>query len=116
MNKLIVSSLILFYGYLSLDNSYEANVSAYCPCSKCCGKYADGVTASGHKIKKGDKFCAAPKNIPFGTILEIPGYGKVPVLDRGGVIKGNKIDVYFDTHKEALKWGRQYLTVKIYRR
>lgn len=90
------------------------NVSAYCPCELCCGVYADGITANGHVIEQGEKFVAAPSNIPFGTMIDIPGYGKVPVLDRGGAIKGNKLDVYFDTHQKALEWGRQYLKVKVY--
>lgn len=91
-----------------------ANISAYCPCQKCCGKWANVLprrTASGHVIRPGDKFVAAPKNVPFGTMIDIPGYGRVPVLDRGGAIKGNKLDVYFDTHEQALKWGRRYLKV-----
>ena len=88
-------------------------VTAYCPCSKCCGKWSDGITASGHIIKTGDKFVAAPPGYSFGTMVEIPGYGKVPVLDRGGAIKGNKLDVYFDTHQEALVWGIKNLKVKI---
>jgi 3D (Asp-Asp-Asp) domain-containing protein len=87
-------------------------VTAFCPCSRCCGKWADGVTASGHVIQPGDKFCAADPSIPFGTMLDIPGYGIVPVLDRGGAIKGNKLDVYFDTHARALRWGRSRLIVK----
>ena len=94
---------------------YTANVSAYCPCEKCCGKWAFILprrTASGHLIRPGDKFIAAPKNIPFGTMIDIPGYGCVPVLDRGGAIFGNKLDVYFDSHKAALNWGRQNLKVK----
>ena len=93
---------------------YEANVSAYCPCEKCCGQYADGITANGYKIKKGDKFVAAPKNIPFGTMIDVPGYGLVQVKDRGGAIKDNRLDLYFDTHQEALNWGRKHITVKVY--
>jgi len=86
-------------------------VSAYCPCEQCCGEFADGITASGYRLKKGDKLCASP--LPFGTILDIPGYGVVPVLDRGGAIKGSRIDIFFDTHEEALDWGIKYLPVKI---
>jgi len=96
--------------------SIEANVSAYCACDKCCGKWADGITASGHKIKPGDRFVAADKRYAFGTMVTIPGYGRVPILDRGGAIRGNKIDVYHDTHKQALRWGRQYLSVTIERK
>ena len=91
-------------------------VTAYCPGSCCCGRWADGYTASGYKIKPGDRFVAAPRQIPFGTKVIIPGYNNnkpVKVLDRGGAIKGNKLDVFFDTHKEALRWGRQSLKVRI---
>lgn len=91
----------------------EFRVTAYCPCEKCCGKWADGVTASGHVIQTGDKFVAAPPEIPFGTVLDIPGYGTVPVLDRGGVIKGKRLDVFFDTHQEALNWGVKHLIVQM---
>ena len=92
---------------------HEMIVTAYCPCELCCDNYADGVTASGHIIQPGDKFVAADPSIPFGTLLNIPGYGIVPVLDRGGAIKGNRLDVYFDTHAEALTWGRKRLQILI---
>ena len=64
-------------------------VTAYCPCSKCCGQYADGVTASGHKIEPGDTFVAADKRYSLGTEMVVPGYSNsqtVKVLDRGGAI------------------------------
>jgi len=57
-------------------------------------------------------FVAAPKGFEFGTMLDIPGYGTVPVLDRGGAIKGNRLDVFFATHQEALNWGVKILTVR----
>ncbi len=90
-------------------------VTAYCPCPKCCGCYSDGITASGHKIHQGDTFVAADKNYPFETEMIIPGYnsGKlVKVLDRGGVIRGNRLDVFFNSHQQALQWGVRYLDVK----
>ncbi|KKN73487.1 hypothetical protein LCGC14_0400620 [marine sediment metagenome] len=92
-------------------------VTAFCPCGKCCGKWSDGITASGHPAV--GEFVAAPPEIPFGTRLAIDGYAgglPVPVLDRGGAIKGKRLDVYFDTHQEALDWGVKYLSVKIFRR
>jgi 3D (Asp-Asp-Asp) domain-containing protein len=89
-------------------------ITAYCPCHICCGIYSDGATANGYIIQERDKFVAAPKRIPFGTIINIPGYGKVPVLDRGGTIKGNRLDVFFPTHQEALEWGIRELEVFIY--
>jgi len=98
------------------------NVSAYCVCEKCCGSWSDGVTASGHVIQPGDHFIAAPKRYPFGTKMIIPGYNNgrpVEVKDRGGAIKGNKIDLFFGDkdgvsgHQRALNWGRQHIYVEI---
>lgn len=91
-------------------------VTAYCPCNICCGNFADGFTANGHKIQPGDKFVAAPKEYPFGTKMSIPGYGvnTVMVQDRGGSIKGNRLDVFFPTHQQALEWGVRTVKVAIY--
>jgi 3D (Asp-Asp-Asp) domain-containing protein len=92
-------------------------VTAYCPCPICCGEYSDGITACGHKIQPGDTFVAADGRYPFGTEMLIPGYSNnqpVKVLDRGGAIKGNKLDVFFATHQEALEWGVKHLDVKVY--
>jgi len=91
-------------------------VTAYCPCSKCCGEYADGITACGHRIRPRDAFVAADEKFAFGSKLIVPGYNEgrlVKVLDRGGSIKGNRLDVFFHTHEEALQWGVKYLEVKI---
>ena len=92
-------------------------VTAYCPCPKCCGQYADGITACGHVIQPGDTFVAAYKRYTFGTEIIVPGYSHgqaVKVLDRGGAIQGNRIDVFFHSHQEALEWGVQYLDVKVH--
>ena len=88
-----------------------ANASAYCACVKCCGKI-NGITASGTKATAG-RTIAAPKNYPFGTKIEIAGMGTYVVEDRGGAITGNKIDIYFDSHAEALKFGRRNLQIKV---
>ena len=96
--------------------SIEMRVTAYCPCPKCCGEYSDGVTACGYKIRPGDTFVAADRRYPFGTEILIPGYSNsqpVQVLDRGGAIKGNRLDVFFATHQEALEWGVKYLEVSV---
>jgi len=91
-------------------------VTGYCPCAKCCGEYSDGITANGHKIQPGDTFVAADKRYSFGTEMVIEGYSNsktVKVLDRGGAIKGNKLDAFFHTHQEALEWGVRYIDVKV---
>jgi 3D (Asp-Asp-Asp) domain-containing protein len=94
-------------------------VTAYCPCRKCCGRHSDGRTACNYRIRQGDRFVAADKEYPFGTEMIIAGYNNekpVKVLDRGGVIRGNRLDAFFNSHKEALKWGVKYLDVKIRRK
>ncbi len=92
-------------------------VTAYCPCTKCCGPEAKGITASGMPVSYNDgKFVAADtKLLPFGTRLQVPGYHDVPVevMDRGGAIRGYKLDVYFASHEEALEWGRRWVQVKV---
>ncbi len=93
-------------------------VTAYCPCVKCCGPRAKGVTASGVPVSyNGGEFVAADtEHFPFGTRLVIPGYGDeevVEVVDRGGAIKGMKLDVYYPEHATAKRWGRQILPVRV---
>lgn len=83
-------------------------LTAYCACSKCCGK-ATGRTASGTYATAG-RTIAAPSNFAFGTKLEINGH-IYTVEDRGGAINGNKIDIYFDSHQAALNFGKQQATV-----
>lgn len=58
---------------------------------------------------------AADKSVPFGTLVIVPGYADgrpVKVLDRGGAIKGNRLDVFFTDHQEALNWGVQWRKVR----
>jgi len=96
----------------------QMRVTAYCPCPKCCGEYSDGVTACGHKIQPGDVFVAADRQYSFGTKMAIPHYNNgqpVEVLDRGGAIQGDRLDVFFNSHQEALEWGVRYLDVKVHR-
>ena len=77
-------------------------LTAYCSCAKCCGK-TDGITASGTHVTAG-RTIAAPRTFAFGTKIMINGH-VYTVEDRGGAIQGNRIDIYFDTHEEALKFG-----------
>lgn len=92
------------------EASRRMRVTAYCPCAKCCGQFADGVTASGAKAV-GQIVAADTRFFPFGTRMHIPGYGTATVEDRGGAIKGERLDVLFATHQEALEWGVKYLDV-----
>jgi 3D (Asp-Asp-Asp) domain-containing protein len=94
-------------------------VTAYSPDERSCGRSADGYTASGYSVwTNGMKLVAADTAIlPFGSLVAIPGYdggNVVPVLDRGGRIKGQRLDVLFPTHEEAMRWGVRDLDVTIW--
>jgi 3D (Asp-Asp-Asp) domain-containing protein len=94
----------------------EMRVTAYCWCKKCCGKHSDGITANGHRIRIKDRFVAADKKYSFGTEMIVPGYNDsqpVKVLDRGRVIRGNKLDIFFNSHHRTKVWGVRYLPVKV---
>ena len=91
-------------------NGETYKITAYCSCSKCCGK-ATGRTASGTQATAG-RTVAAPSRFAFGTKLNIGGQ-IYTVEDRGGAIKGNKIDIYVNSHSAALQWGVRYLPVSV---
>lgn len=96
-------------------NGYECLgtylTTGYCPCAACCGK-TNGVTASGVVARTNHTIAADTGILPFGTQVVING--KVyTVEDRGGAIRGNRIDIYFGSHQEALNYGKQY--VRVYR-
>lgn len=87
-------------------------LTAYCACSRCCGK-SDGITASGTKAKQGRTIAVDPKQIPYGTKVVINGYTYV-AEDCGGGIGKSCIDVFFNSHKDALNFGVQYAEVYVY--
>ena len=90
-----------------------ATLTAYCPCMKCCGK-SDGITASGTQATAGRTVAVDTRLIPYGTEISIDGKTYI-AEDCGGKVKGYTIDVFFDSHEEALNFGRQTKTVKIYK-
>lgn len=94
----------------SSAGSATYKVTAYCSCSKCCGK-ASGRTASGTKATAG-RTVAASSKFAFGTKLNIGGH-IYTVEDRGGAVNGNKIDIFVNSHAEALQWGVRYLPVSV---
>ena len=85
-------------------------VTAYCSCAKCCGK-ATGRTAAGTQATAGHTV-AASGQFAFGTKLIINGQ-QYTVEDRGGAIQGNRIDIYMNSHAEAVAWGVRYLPVQV---
>ncbi|MGI1690872.1 ubiquitin-like domain-containing protein [Thermoanaerobacter uzonensis] len=71
-----------------------------------------GITATGTKATRG-VIAVDPRVIPLGTRLYVEGYGFGIAADTGGAIKGDKIDVFFPTLEETIKWGRRYVKVYI---
>ncbi len=94
-------------------------VTAYSPDWRSCGEFADGYTATMKSVwTNGGRLVAAdPKVLPMGTMISVPGYADgevVPVLDKGGAIKGRRLDVLYPTHEIARKWGVQKVPVVVW--
>lgn len=96
-------------------------LTAYCPCAICCGDYVNNrpLDANGNEIVYGStgKVLVQGKSIavdlsviPYNTKVIIDGHEYI-AHDTGGAIKGNRIDVYFESHQEALDFGVQYAEV-----
>ena len=107
-------------------------VTAYCPCATCCGwrlnrhgnpvynygpnrgsRKKIGYTSTGTRADIGT-IAADPRSIPYGTRLEIPGYGYGIVEDTGGALRGNHVDIFFHSHREAMRWGVKNIEVKLW--
>jgi 3D (Asp-Asp-Asp) domain-containing protein len=85
--------------------------TAYCACESCCGK-SDGITASGVKARANHTIAVDRNVFPLGTHILYNGTEYV-AEDTGGAIKGNRIDIYFDNHSEALEWGRRTIEIEV---
>ncbi|WP_459998572.1 3D domain-containing protein [Paradesulfitobacterium aromaticivorans] len=72
-----------------------------------------GITKNGELVKEG-RTIAADESIPFGTEIYIPALGKTyTVTDRGGDIKGNRLDLFMESREAAFEFGAQELDVLI---
>jgi 3D (Asp-Asp-Asp) domain-containing protein len=102
----------------------DFKATAYCSCSVCCNgwaynrpvdKYGNEIvlTASGERAVEGVTIAADWSVLPKGTEVEIEGYGTYIVHDKGGSIKGNRIDIYFSNHQAAKQFGVQYVKLRI---
>ena len=79
------------------------HITHYCSCMECCGK-TDGITASGTKAKEGRTIAVDPDIIPLGSEVIINGHS-YRAEDIGGLIDGNRIDVYVSSHERAWELG-----------
>ena len=108
--------------------TYLVEATAYCPCFSCCGKHEGddgyGITASGYNVFSCEKNIIAADTdvLSFGT--EVKLYRTLPfgdeefigtytVEDQGGGIKGERIDIFYFSHEEALNFGRNQLRLEV---
>ena len=92
----------------TLGRSVYVEATAYSPFDPGAGTH----TARGNVVRRGI-IAVDPRFIPLGTRVYIPGYGEAIADDTGGAIKGNRIDIAFDTYDEAMRFGRQHIEIYI---
>lgn len=85
---------------------------SYASTGKRPGDRGYGITASGMKARHG-VVAVDPRVIPLGTKLYIEGYGNAIAGDTGGAIKGNRIDLFYNSRSAALNFGRRQVKVTI---
>lgn len=99
----------------------EFKLTAYCSCEKCCDEWALSrpvdeagnqivYGASGEVLAEGTSIAVDQTVIPYGSEVLVNGRA-YKAHDCGGAIKGNRIDVYFASHEDALEFGVQYAEV-----
>lgn len=84
-------------GNFQIVKEYSMRATAYT-------EMGNNITASGMKAQVG-VVAVDPKVIPLGTKLYIEGYGYAIAGDTGGAIKNNRIDLYFNTERECVRYG-----------
>ena len=89
--------------------SLDCELTAYFPCEKCCGRWAGGCTATGTVPTAGRTVGVDPEVIPLGATVYIDG--QAYQAEDTGAFTGNIIDIYMDSHEEALRFGRREATV-----
>lgn len=101
----------------------EFKITAYCSCVRCCSIWAKNrpldengkeivYTASGERAEAGKTIAVDTSVIPFGTEVRI-GDTVYTAQDTGSAVKGNVIDIYFDSHEDAVRHGAKYLEVEV---
>jgi 3D (Asp-Asp-Asp) domain-containing protein len=91
-------------------------VTAYCNGQACTGKSPGsrgyGITALGAIAEPGT-IASDWAVLPPGTRIFVPGYGPGVISDRGGAIRGNRLDVWMPSYAAALRFGKRVLMVRI---
>lgn len=109
--RAVLLFVLLLAGAAQAAPLYLASVSAYCPCAVCCGKWSKhGLTKVGRRPVARRTVAADPRVFPLGSCLRI-GNHRYHVEDVGSAIKGLRVDIFHETHQEALEFGRKKLFV-----
>ena len=93
------------------DSIGKVWVTAYCPCSICCGPYANGITASGKTARAKHTIAVDAYNpiVPMGTKVVIEGI-TYTVEDTGDLNHyGNDFDIFYAHHEDTSQWGRRHV-------
>lgn len=98
-----------------------AKVTAYCPCARCCGSFANGRTSTKTNAWR-PGIASDPSVIPYGTEITVPGYGTAKVDDTGSAMRKSwrnesiiHLDIRFQYHWQARNWGTKIMRLKIKR-
>lgn len=82
----------------------EYTITYYCPCEECSDQWGS-QTSTGATAQEGVTIAVDPTVIPYGSLIYIEGIGYRIAQDCGGLIKGNRIDVYMNSHQETVEHG-----------
>ncbi|WP_088226318.1 3D domain-containing protein [Desulfosporosinus sp. FKB] len=87
---------------INFKRAYIMRATAYC--------IPGGITKTGAPVQWG-VVAVDPRVIPLGSKVYVDGYGSARALDTGGLIQGNRIDLYMDSEAAAMSWGVRYVLV-----
>lgn len=96
-----------------LVNMGEFRITAYCPCDECSEGYGRRTSTGTHAVS-GRTIAVDPEVISYGTEIVIDGHVYV-AEDCGGMVNGDHIDIFFDTHEEVEEFEVQHKTIWILR-
>ena len=84
----------------------EFQVTGYCSCTICCGEKEERLTKSETVPRASHTVAADPSVIPLGTRIVIDDV-VYTVEDTGKAVEGMRLDIFFDSHEEAVRYGRK---------
>lgn len=108
-NRIMADRYSIEENYPKVTTTYigEFEITFYCNCEKCCGKWAYGACKNGEMPKDEYTIAVDTNVIELNTWVYIDGIGLRKACDTGSGIKGNKIDVFVSSHNKCLELGRK---------